>query len=115
MNNDQPFLDKDALDELKLVMEDDFQMLVTTFLSDGKDRLIEIERTVASGVADDVRRSAHSLKGSSSNIGAVRLSSACYVLEQAGANEDLTGSSDLLDNIKAVFSETDDKLKSEYL
>lgn len=80
--NDIQHLDYDALNALKEVMEDDFGFLIETYLKDSKDRLVVLHELVISENADLIRRTTHSFKGSSSNLGAVYLASLCSVVER---------------------------------
>jgi len=79
-------LDYDALNTLKDVMEDDFPLLIDTFISDSHERLQKLQAIINSANADLIRRSAHSFKGSSSNIGAMALSALCCALEKKAQN-----------------------------
>ena len=72
-------LDRNVLSALQEVMEDDYPTLLDTFLSDSEERLRLLRKT------DDVAQiisAAHSFKGSSSNMGAIRLAELCHELEQ---------------------------------
>lgn len=93
-------LDYDTLATLRQVMEDDFELLIETFAQDSKDRIHTLRVVITTGEADQIRRAAHSFKGSSSNIGAPRLSMLCHALEKkALANEfnDMDGDVDVIE------------------
>jgi histidine phosphotransfer protein HptB len=79
-------LDYDALNTLKEVMEDDFVLLVNTFLNDSNQRIATLRSLLNSSHADAdaIRRAAHSFKGSCSNLGALHLVSLCGALEHKG-------------------------------
>ncbi|KQZ92404.1 MULTISPECIES: Hpt domain-containing protein [unclassified Pseudomonas] len=72
-------LDPDALSALREVMEDGFSTLVDTFLADCEVRLQLLRQA---DTATQVIEAAHSFKGSSSNMGAVRLAELCGQLER---------------------------------
>lgn len=72
-------LDLEALAELRQVMDDEFEILLTTFLDDAVQRLAAIR--AARSDTEALRRAAHAFKGSSSNIGAVELAERCFALE----------------------------------
>lgn len=74
-----PCLDLIALQELQMIMEDEFALLLTTFVRDASARIQELEAARSDWTA--LRRAAHSFKGSSSNIGALALSEYCLNLE----------------------------------
>jgi HPt (histidine-containing phosphotransfer) domain-containing protein len=85
---DNPHFDDAVLNTLKDIMGADFHHLVDTFISDTDERIRHLHAAVAAGESDSIRRTAHSLKGSSSNIGAAQLATFCSVIEaKALANE----------------------------
>lgn len=71
-------VDREVLDTLRDVMEDNYPDLLDTFLSDSESRLHELQKTADAKALSEV---AHSLKGSASNMGAVRLAELCQELE----------------------------------
>ncbi len=75
-------LDYDALNTLKDVMEDDFGLLLETFIQDSNERLQKLHAIINSANPDLIRRSVHSFKGSSSNVGAMTLSQLCADMEK---------------------------------
>jgi histidine phosphotransfer protein HptB len=82
MMTNQIHLDYDALNALKEVMEDDFLLLIETFLADSKSRVLTLQSLTHSTDSDAIRRAAHSFKGSCSNLGILHLASLCGSLEQ---------------------------------
>lgn len=101
MNSDL-HLDLEALSTLKEIMEDDFGLLIDTFINDSSERLATLAQEIERGDSDAVRRSAHSFKGSSSNIGALRLAELCLIIESQGNEGNLVG---LEDHLKVVNQE----------
>ena len=77
--SERPHVDPAALMALEDVMEDEYPLLLDTFLSDSQLRLNELHRS-----RDLVKlgHAAHSFKGSSGNMGALRLAQLCSELEQ---------------------------------
>lgn len=86
--NDTPHLDYDALNALKEVMEDEFGFLIETFLQDSASRLASLHALEVSENADLIRRTVHSFKGSSSNLGALRLAILCSEVERKALDQD---------------------------
>lgn len=84
-------IDHDTLATLQEVMEDDFQHLIETFISDSTQKVSDMQKALAAGVCDELRRAAHSFKGSSSNIGAGGLVALCKSIEDKAAAKDLSG------------------------
>ncbi|MCY1437025.1 Hpt domain protein [compost metagenome] len=72
-------LDLDALSALREVMEDAYPQLLDTFLADSEERLQGLREAGRAAQLVDV---AHSFKGSSSNMGAVKLVALCGELEK---------------------------------
>ena len=72
-------LDHEVLSALHEVMEDEYPVLLDTFLADSQERLRQLHKT---DDAIQLIATAHSLKGSSSNMGATRLAELCHELEQ---------------------------------
>lgn len=72
-------LDPDVLATLRDIMgEDQFPVLVHTYLSDSEHRLAQL---LAATDARALRDAAHSFKGSSCNMGAAHLAQLCGELE----------------------------------
>lgn len=94
-------LDRDVLSALQEVMEDEYPMLLDTFLADSEDRLNVLRK---SGDALDLMNAAHSFKGSSSNMGAVHLAELCHQLEQRAKKQTLQGIEQLISEIDDEFA-----------
>jgi PAS domain S-box-containing protein len=62
------------------------------------------------GNLDDLRRAAHTLKGNSSQVGAVHLSSLCFDLEQAAKTGSLESAAVMIELIQAEFTCVKDSL-----
>ncbi|PTT25695.1 Hpt domain-containing protein [Pseudomonas sp. HMWF021] len=77
-------IDREALSVLREVMEDGYPELLDTFLADSESRLVELQKTADAKALSEV---AHSLKGSASNMGAVRLAELCQELESEAENK----------------------------
>jgi HPt (histidine-containing phosphotransfer) domain-containing protein len=71
-------LDPDVLSALQEVMEGEYPILVDTFLADSEQRLQLLKQAAN---ATQFLETAHSFKGSSSNMGAIRLADLCHELE----------------------------------
>jgi len=86
-----PHLDNAILATLRDVMGDDYDLLIETYINDSNNRLRSLAEGIANRDGDLLRRTAHSFKGSSSNIGALRLAEYCSVMESlALANDPLS-------------------------
>lgn len=98
-------IDMSLVDELRELMEDDFDILLRTFVSDSETKFNALADAIAAGEAEDLRRTAHSLKGSSSNLGAIHLSELCFELEKMGRDDNLTSADNKLQELKASLDE----------
>ena len=87
--------------------------LAGMFLDDARPRLSELEEAVRGGDAPTVGRLAHTLKGSSANMGARGMSALCARLEDAGAAGDLTSGFVLVQQLKKEFSRVDRAFEAE--
>jgi HPt (histidine-containing phosphotransfer) domain-containing protein len=90
-----------VLSALQEVMEDEYPALLDTFLADSEKRLNLLHK------ADDAAQlmeTAHSFKGSSSNMGAIRLAELCHGLEQQAKNKSLVGIKQLVGEIDREFT-----------
>ncbi|ROS04677.1 HPt (histidine-containing phosphotransfer) domain-containing protein [Sinobacterium caligoides] len=96
-------LDLVMLAELKDVMEDDYPLLVETFINDSIIRIESLDKAVESGVAESLRVSAHSFKGSASNMGAIALSRLCKQLEDMGYEGDISEADPIIDQVKREY------------
>lgn len=76
-------LNKELLEELKDIMEEEFPLLLQTYLRESELQFQRIDEAWQAQELDDLRRSAHSLKGSSGNIGAEALAELCSDLERS--------------------------------
>lgn|SRR5687768_16397767 len=105
-------LDYDTLNTLKQVMEDDFALLIDTFVQDSNDRIQTLQNVIKGTEADLIRRAAHSFKGSSSNIGAPHLASLCSALEKKALANNLDGLAEDLHAIEQEFVRVEVLLRS---
>ncbi|MGV8886525.1 MAG: Hpt domain-containing protein [Pseudomonas sp.] len=94
-------LDRNVLSALQEVMEDEYPTLLDTFLADSEERLCILRNTED---AEQLMNAAHSFKGSSSNMGAIRLAELCNELEQRAKQESLAGIKELVGEIDGEFA-----------
>jgi len=94
-------LNRDVLSALQEVMGDEYSMLLDTFLADSEERLSQLHET---GDAETLGATAHSFKGSCSNMGATRLAQLCHELEQRSKQKPLSGIERLVGEIDGEFA-----------
>ena len=78
--------------------------LVAEYRTDGASRVADMRTALAAGQAEDLRRAAHTLKGSSASLGALDLAEACREVEGRARDGELDG---LGPNVDAIATELD--------
>ncbi|GGE58413.1 hypothetical protein GCM10011533_08700 [Streptosporangium jomthongense] len=109
---DTPHLDEEALAELQDVMEDEFGILIQTYLNDSRERIDNLKAAIREADADAFARTAHSFKGSCINIGAPRLGELCRDAEKAGLENRLNDAAPALEAIETEFQRVTRALES---
>lgn len=104
-------LDATTLATLKEIMGDDFALLLHTYIQDSNERLSAIHALITTADAERIRRAVHSVKGSSSNIGAFHLSELCAALEQRAARGELRSAASDLHTIEREFRAVEAELQ----
>ena len=77
--------------------------LIAVYLRDTPPRLAALHEAVARTDAEALRRAAHGLKGSSSQIGAVQVARLCAELEHQAGATDLRGVAETLRRLDEAF------------
>lgn len=88
---ESPALDPIVLGELRELLEDGFNELLQSYLSESPKRLMEIRDAILSKKADTMGLAAHSLKSGSANLGALTLSAMAKELEILGRSGTVEG------------------------
>lgn len=107
-------IDIDTLNELHEIMGDDFGELVGVFISDSQTQIENLKSAISSSNAEDVRRIAHTLKGSSSNLGLGVLSESCQVLEHKAAEGSLVEANEHLEIITSNYEAAKKALEENF-
>jgi HPt (histidine-containing phosphotransfer) domain-containing protein len=94
------YLDEALFEELRSILDDEFPALITTYIQDSGVRVDDLHQAFVRGDADAVRKSAHSLKGASANLGLVYLAELCRVMEDAAREGVLEGQESRLIKIR---------------
>lgn len=87
--------------------------LIDTFFGDVPSRLSGIREAVNSGNPTQLEREAHTLKGSSANLGAKALSAISYELEKMGRESELEGAEAIVERLEAEFTRVHERLEQE--
>lgn len=104
-------IDQAALAELKSIMEDDFKLLVDTFLTDSDMRIASLKSALSQNDPHSFGETAHSFKGSSLNICAIELSNLCQQLETMGRSGQLDNVNPMLEELDNEYATVSDLLK----
>lgn len=112
MVNPADHVDVEALAELKDIMEDDFDILIDTFVSDSEAKIDSLSAIIAADDAEELRKVAHSLKGSSSNVCAAQFSELARQLEHMGKEGTTDGAAAVFDQLKTEFASVVDTLRN---
>ena len=108
-----PHLDNAVLAALQDVMEDEYPVLLDTFLADSEERLRLLQLAQRESDAQGLRLAAHSFKGSCSNMGAPLLAGLCKRLEEAARREQLSEAPELIEQIEREYAIVRILFKSE--
>ncbi len=96
-------LDEDMMIELQEIMEDEFDVLLQTYLTDAVIKLESIDSALTERDHVKLRESAHSLKGSSSNIGALPLSGLCANIENLARENQISEAQKIIGGVRAEY------------
>lgn len=96
-------LDSAVLTELREVLGEEIDKLITVYLEDAPRLIAQLERAAVEGDTVALRVAAHTLKSSSANVGAVTLSNAARELEHGVRDGTLTEPAAAVAGIVAEF------------
>ncbi|HUH38621.1 MAG TPA: Hpt domain-containing protein [Spongiibacteraceae bacterium] len=113
MSSTGSHVDAQALRELQQVMGNDFVLLIETFLNDSRIRLAAIDEAIAAGDSEALRRSAHSFKGSASNMAAPLLAELCQRLETLALNGEIAAAPAVVQRIRTEYGHVLEALQTD--
>ncbi len=100
-------IDPGALDELSKIQrrgsDDLVERVVLAYLESAATQIAKLQSAVHSSDAEGVRKSAHALKSSSANVGALNLAELCKQMEDKGCQMDLADSDILQRRIQQEY------------
>ena len=103
-----------ALRELQGEGEPDIlNELIELFLDEVPTQLKALGEAAQMGETQSVERIAHTLKGSSASMGALRMEALCAELEEAGRSEDLSAVSGQISRLEEEFGRVRAVLEKE--
>lgn len=83
--------------------EDEYLELLELFIDTGTADFQKIESGLASGDADQVMRSAHTIKGAAGNLGLMEVSDAAKIIEENASNNHLEGLDQAVSALRTHF------------
>jgi HPt (histidine-containing phosphotransfer) domain-containing protein len=98
-------LNPELLDELRMVMGTEFATLLRAFITDSDQRMAAIDDALRTADAEQLRRAAHSLKGSTGNMGAEQMAELCRQLEELARSDATQNGAVLLEQLRAEFAQ----------
>ncbi len=87
--------------------------LVELFVDDAQSQLPALRDAFEKGDAEAIERTAHTLKGSSGNMGALRMAKMCENLQEIGRSGDLSEASEPIEQLEAEFDRVRKALEAE--
>lgn len=116
-SHNAPVIDASVLEMLKLLGGDDepelFVELIDLFITDAKQLVGVLERSLEAGDIKLLERTAHTLKSSCANVGALRMSKLCFELEQLGRAAKLDGARELVRQAREQYERVEVALTAE--
>jgi HPt (histidine-containing phosphotransfer) domain-containing protein len=111
----KPIIDEDTIETLKSLNPDDngefLREIIGIFLEDIPERIKELEQSLAAQDKSKFVRAAHSIKGSSANMGAMILKDYADELETRARDKGLDGCEALITSVKEAFTEAEIAIK----
>ncbi len=109
-------IDPEAIENLRELNpgdDDEFlREIAGIFLDDTPQRIAELEQSLRDGDVVTFTRAAHSIKGSSSNLGAVALRNVAGTLENEAKTNGLAAVDSLMDLVRVEFERARAELSS---
>ncbi len=116
-SEEEAILDPRVLDTFRKLQEpgepDIIAQLIDLYLNELPDRLTAVRQAVENRDAARLAKAAHTLKGSSANMGARRAARVCLELERCGKADDLTRATDLVAQLEKEITSARDALIKE--
>lgn len=105
---DHPLIDQQAIENLRSLNPDDadefLREIIGIYLEDTPARFADLDQSLVAGDGQKFTRAAHSIKGSSANVGAMTVRALAEKLEHQSARQGLGDVAPLLAELKAEFA-----------
>jgi HPt (histidine-containing phosphotransfer) domain-containing protein len=93
---------------------DRIRHLVQTYIDDARSRAAQLDRAVSAGDSSEVRSLAHSLVGSSANLGARVVAEVCREVEVVARSGDLEAAPGLLGRLRGALDDAIVAMRLEF-
>ena len=111
---DSSVIDPQAIENLRALNPGDndefLREIAGIFLEDTPQRIVELEESLAARDTAKFTRAAHSIKGSSANLGAMGMRAVAEKLEHHARTEGLEGVTALVSEVKSEFARANAEL-----
>ncbi|MBQ0755088.1 MAG: Hpt domain-containing protein [Gammaproteobacteria bacterium] len=107
---DMPDMDQEVLAELQDIMGSDFGKLVKSWQDDTRQRVSAMEAAIDVEDGVQLRQVAHSLKGSSSNLGARAVVDICIEMEKLANLKDMDAAKMALPKLREAVLNAEQEL-----
>ena len=97
-------IDTEALQIMREALGEDFDEIIELFLDQTPRLLGDLRKYLVAEDRQALWQTAHTLKGSSSNVGAARFSSMCYELEHLGKGCQPSATVELITKLEHEYS-----------
>ena len=104
-------IDLSVIESLKELMGDAFEILITTFIDDTGKLVHSLSELQKQNDIEVFTRNAHSVKSSSANLGAMKLSTIAAELEAQGKTGDIASTIDKIILLENEFTQVCSKIK----
>lgn len=105
---DLPVIDAESIENLRALNPDDgdefLREIIVIYLEDTPQRIAELEQSLTAGDVACFSRAAHSVKGSSANLGAAVVRQIAEQLEHHSNKQGLVGVDHLVTDLKTQFA-----------
>ena len=105
-------LDRERLKTISLGDHEFEKDLLSSYMSDLDQKIQTLHEMIAKNDIKRIIEIAHSIKGSSYSIGAIRAGDEAYAIELSGKNNDWLNVSDRIDKLGTVLSDTKSKIEN---
>jgi len=113
--SDSSVIDPQAIENLRALNPGDhdefLREIAGIFLDDTPQRIAELTQSLTAGDTAKFTRAAHSIKGSSANLGAMILRTVAERLEHQSPKEGLAGVAPLVGEVQAEFARAEVELR----